>query len=142
MPAALRFSSDRNDLDGDLVYRWISELSYWSPGRTRDVHDAAVANSLSYGVYDAESGAQLAFARVVTDCATFGWLCDVFVEPSGRGRGVGKALLTGIVADLEPFDLRRIALRTADAHGLYEQFGFTVLDEPDLWMTRTPTTRG
>jgi GNAT superfamily N-acetyltransferase len=136
MPAALRFSNDPADLDRDLVYRWISELSYWAPGRTRAVHDAAVAGSRNYGVYDPSSGDQLAFARVVTDCATFGWLCDVFVSPDARGRGVGKALMAGIIADLEPFNLRRMALRTADAHGLYEQFGFGVLDEPELWMTR------
>ncbi|CAN5336255.1 GNAT family N-acetyltransferase [soil metagenome] len=136
MPVELRFSSDAADLDHDLVYHWISELSYWAAGRSREVHDAAVAGSRNYGVYDAASGRQLAFGRVITDCATFAWLCDVFVSPDARGHGVGKALMTGIIADLEPFNLRRIALRTADAHGLYERYGFEVLGEPERWMDR------
>jgi GNAT superfamily N-acetyltransferase len=136
----LRFSSDAADLDHDLIYRWISEQSYWSPCRDRASHDRAVANSRVYGVFDVHSGAQLAFARVITDGATFGWLCDVFVDAASRGRGVGKLLMSGIVADPEPFSLKRVALRTADAHGLYEQYGFEVLNEPDLWMTRMSTS--
>ena len=136
MPNDLRFSSAIADLQADLVFHWISDLSYWSPGRTRELHDRAVANSRVYGVFDPVSGDQLGFARVVTDCSTFGWLCDVFVAKDARGRGVGKTLMAGIMDDLEPFALKRIALRTADAHGLYEQFGFDLLDEPELWMTR------
>jgi GNAT superfamily N-acetyltransferase len=131
----LRFSADPADLDTDLVHRWLSEQSYWAEGRTRAVQDAAVAGSRAYGVYDRDSNAQLAFARVITDGATFGWLCDVFVDPSTRGRGVGKALMSGIMADLQPLHLKRVALRTLDAHGLYEQYGFTLLDEPELWMS-------
>lgn len=136
MPTNTRFSADPAELDRDTVYRWISELSYWSPGRSREVHEAAINGSRSYGVYDSSTGEQLAFARVVTDGATFGWLCDVFVAPTGRGRGVGKTLMAGIIDDLEPLGLKRITLRTRDAHGLYEQFGFEVLDEPESWMTR------
>ena len=89
-----------------------------------------------YGVYDDESGEQLAFARVVTDTVTFAWLCDVFVDEAARGRGVGTLLVAGVVADLEPLGMRRIALATADAHGLYAQFGFAPLPTPERWMTR------
>ena len=137
MTSELRFSSDPADQNHDLVHRWISEQAYWALGRTRATHDAAVAGSRNYGVFDVETGEQLAFARIITDGATFAWLCDVFVDPGARGRGVGKSLMSGILAELEPLALRRIALRTADAHGLYEQYGFEPLDEPELWMTRT-----
>jgi GNAT superfamily N-acetyltransferase len=132
----MRFSSDPADLDRDLVHHWLSELSYWAEGRSREAQDAAFANSRTYGIYDSETGAQVAFARVITDCATFGWLCDVFVDRDARGGGAGKMLVAGILADLEPFGLKRVALRTADAHGLYEQYGFEVLAEPTLWMSR------
>jgi GNAT superfamily N-acetyltransferase len=136
MAHPLRFSADPTEQDADLVYRWLSEQAYWAIGRTRASHDAAVAGSRIYGVFDSETGAQLGVARIITDGATFAWLCDVFVDPDARARGVGQALLTGILAELDPLGLRRIALRTADAHSLYEKFGFEALDEPALWMTR------
>lgn len=129
-------------MDLDLVYRWLSEESYWAKGRARENQDAAVAGSRAYGVLDAESGAQLAFARVITDGATFGWLCDVFVDAASRGRGVGALLMEGILADLEPLGLKRLALYTADAHGLYERFGFQQLDDPESWMLRWGTGFG
>jgi GNAT superfamily N-acetyltransferase len=135
MTDAPRFSTDPADLDRDLVFHWISNLSYWAAGRTRATHDAALAGSRTYGVYDPGTQEQLAFARVVTDGATFGWLCDVFVSPTARGRGIGKTLIAGVMADLEPLGLRRLSLRTADAHGLYEQYGFDAIDEASKWMT-------
>ena len=133
----LRFSSDPAEQDRELVYGWLSEHAYWALGRSREIHDAAVAGSRCYGIFDAASNAQLGFARIVTDGATFAWLCDVFVDPEARGRGVGQALMSGVLAELDALGLRRIALRTADARGLYEKFGFGVLDEPELWMTRS-----
>ena len=133
----LRFSADPAEQDAGLVYRWLSEQAYWALGRTRASHDAAVAGSRNYGVFDSDTGAQLGVARIITDGATFAWLCDVFVDPDARARGVGHALLIGILAELDPLGLRRIALRTSDAHSLYEKFGFGLLDEPELWMTRT-----
>jgi GNAT superfamily N-acetyltransferase len=134
--AALRFSHDPAELDLDLVFRWLSEDAYWALGRSRATQDAAVAGSRNYGVFDDESGAQLGYARIITDGATFAWLCDVYVAPDARGRGVGQALLTGILAELDPLGLKRTALRTLDAHSLYEKFGFEVLAEPELWMDR------
>lgn len=130
------FSTDRDRLDPDWVHRQLSENAYWALGRPREVQDAANASSRCYGMYAADSGAQVAFARVVTDGATFGWLCDVIVDPDARGDGVGKALLSAIVADLEPLGLKRTLLATADAHGLYEQNGFGELREPAKWMER------
>ena len=86
-------------------------------------------------MYDAGTGEQLAYARVVTDGATFAWLCDVFVAREARGRGVGVALVEGVVA-LEPLGLKRILLATGDAHGLYEKFGFLPLERPQDFMAR------
>ena len=136
MTGAPVFSADPARVDRARVHRWMSEESYWARGRTREAQDAAIDGSRVYGVYDDESGEQLAFARVVTDTVTFAWLCDVFVDEAARGRGVGKLLVAGVVADLEPLGTRRIALATADAHGLYAQFGFAPLPAPERWMTR------
>ena len=136
MTGAPVFSADPARVDRARVHRWLSEESYWARGRTREAQDAAIDGSRVYGVYDDESGEQLAFARVVTDTVTFAWLCDVFVDEAARGHGVGKLLVAGVVADLEPLGMRRIALATADAHGLYAQFGFAPLPAPERWMTR------
>ena len=133
--STLRFSNDVSELDLDLVFRWLSEDAYWALGRSRSTQDAAVAGSRNYGVFD-ESGALLGYARIITDAATFAWLCDVYVAPDARGRGVGQLLLTGILAELDPLGLKRIGLRTLDAHTLYEKFGFGALEQPETWMAR------
>ena len=130
----MRFSTDLAEFDLDLVYRWLSGDAYWAIGRARAVQDAAVAGSRNYGIFDEESGAQLGFARIITDGATFAWLCDVYIAPDARGRGAGQLLLSGIMAELDPLNLRGIALRTRDAHTLYEKFGFHALEKADMWM--------
>ena len=135
-----RFTSIVAELDPALVHRWLSERSYWALGRSRATHDAAMAASRNYGMLDAVTGQQVACARVVTDGATFAWLCDVFVDEPARGHGVGVALLEGIVADLEPLGLTRTVLATRDAHGLYERFGFEPLANPGMWMLRPGTS--
>ncbi|WP_022889972.1 GNAT family N-acetyltransferase [Agromyces italicus] len=132
----LEFSDDPARLDLDRVHTWLAEESYWAEGRSRAAHEAAVAASRNYGVYDRASGEQLAYARVITDGVTFAWLCDVYVDAPARGRGVGVALIEQIMTELEPLGLRRIGLTTADAHGLYERFGFRPLDRPEQWMAR------
>lgn len=129
------FSADRGRLDRELIHRWLSEQAYWALGRSRERQDAAIAASHNYGVYD-QDGAQVAYARVVTDAVTFAWLCDVFVDPAVRGAGVGKRLMEGLLDDLEPLGLKRILLFTADAHGLYEQYGFEVMSDPTRAMVR------
>ncbi|TFD56162.1 GNAT family N-acetyltransferase [Cryobacterium sp. Hh38] len=131
-----RFSADVADIDRDQVHRWISEQSYWAPGRSRSRQDAAIDGSRNFGVYDTASNRQVAYARVITDGVTFAWLCDVIVDPTVRGRGIGVVLIAGIVAEFELMGLRRIALSTNDAHGLYSKFGFTDLDIPETWMER------
>lgn len=136
MTDGLRFSNRTEDIDRSLVHHWLSELSYWAQGRTREAQDTAIDGSRNYSVHDETSGDQLGYARVVTDGATFAWLCDVIVAPQARGRGVGKRLIAGVVDDLEPLGLRRILLATADAHGLYAQYGFTPMADPERWMVR------
>lgn len=136
MAVTYRFSTDPADVDRTLVHHWLSELSYWAAGREREVHDRAMDGSRNYAVVRTEDGRQVAYARVVTDGVTFAWLCDVIVDPECRGDGVGKLLVEGVLADLEPLGLKRILLATADAHGLYEQFGFRPLADPTMWMVR------
>lgn len=132
----LEFSADPSRLDLDRVHTWLAEESYWAIGRSRAALEAAVAASSNYGIYAGAGGAQLAYARVITDGVTFAWLCDVFVDTEARGHGIGVALIEQIMATLEPLGLRRIGLTTADAHGLYERFGFTALEKPEQWMVR------
>jgi len=130
-----RFSADDTEMDRPRILGWLAEESYWALGRPADVHDRAMDNSLNFGMFD-ETGAQVAYARVITDFATFAWLCDVFVSNDVRGRGVGVALMQGVHDVLEPMNLKRWGLVTADAHGLYEKFGFTELEKPEMWMAR------
>ena len=130
------FSDETDRVDRARVHQWLSEQSYWAQGRAREKQDAAIDASRNYGVYDIGSGEQVAYGRVVTDGVTFAWLCDVFVATEARGQGIGKMLAAGVVADLEPLDLKRILLSTGDAHGLYAQYGFTELTEPSKMMAR------
>lgn len=139
MDVRFRFSTEPSDIDRALVHRWLSEQAYWALGRARAVQETAIDASRNYAVVDSETGAQVAYARVVTDGATFAWLCDVFVAPDVRGDGVGVALIDGVIADLDQLGLPRVLLATADAHGLYEKFGFAPLTQPERWMARLPS---
>lgn len=130
----LEFSDDPARLDHARIHAWLSEESYWATARPRAVQEAAIDGSRNFGVYARASGEQLAYARVVTDGVTFAWLCDVFVSSDARGRGIGIALIDGVVAALEPLGLKRILLATGDAHGLYSRFGFQPLARPQDWM--------
>ena len=136
MAEQLEFTSDRSRIDGDIVHAWLSQGSYWAQGRSPEVHEAAMAGSRNYGVLDAATGELLGYARAITDGATFAWIADVYVAPEARGRGVGKRIMQGIVDDLAPLGLKRTALFTADAHGLYEQFGFQRISDAESWMMR------
>lgn len=136
--ADLVFSSDPARLDRDRVHSWLSTEAYWAKGRARETHDAAIDASRNYGMYDAHTGAQVAYARVVTDGVLFAWLCDVFVDGSLRGQGVGTRLVRAIVADLDALGIRRTLLATADAQEVYRPFGFAELSGPLAWMMRTP----
>ena len=121
---------DRVDID--RVHRWLSKESYWAAGRSRTLVARSVEGSLPYSIF--ADGNQVGFARVVTDGATFGWICDVFVGQAWRGQGLGKALMTYLAAHPDLQGFRRMHLATRDAHGLYAQFGFGPLTGADRWM--------
>ncbi|MCT9078054.1 GNAT family N-acetyltransferase [Streptomyces fulvoviolaceus] len=127
-------STDPDRIDAERVHHWLSTDAYWATGRSREKQDRAIAGSLNFGVYETASGDQVAYARVVTDRVTFAWLCDVYVDPSVRGEGVGTALVEAVREHLRPYGLRRILLATHDAHGVYEKVGFAGLEKPDQWM--------
>jgi len=127
-------SADPARLDVPRIHRWLSTDAYWALGRTLAKQEAAIAGSLNFGAYQEESGEQHAYARVVTDHATFAWLCDVYVTPEARGRGLGTSLVTAARDHLAPFGLRRILLATHDAHGVYARIGFEPLADPAKWM--------
>ncbi len=131
-----RFSADPAEMDRARIHHWLSVESYWARGRSREKQERAMDGSLNFGMFDDATGEQVAYARVITDRATFAWLCDVFVSESVRGHRVGVDLIDGIVRELEPFGLGRVMLATADAHGLYEKFGFAPLEKPEMFMAR------
>ena len=137
-PAGYVVSTDPVRLDVDRIHRFLS-TAYWSRGIPRDVVQRSIANSLPFGLY-APSGQQAGFARVVTDRATYAYLGDVYVETAHRSRGLGKFLLSCVVAHPELQGLRRWALATADAHGLYARHGFRPPANPDihLFIERAP----
>ncbi|WNM34053.1 GNAT family N-acetyltransferase [Streptomyces sp. Li-HN-5-11] len=127
-------STDPARIDAERVHRWLSTDAYWAIGRTREKQDRAIAGSLNFGVFETVSGDQMAYARVITDHATFAWLCDVYVDPSVRGKGIGTAMVAAVREHLRPCGLRRILLATHDAHGVYEKVGFRPLERPEQWM--------
>ena len=128
----VEISADRARIDVELVYRYLSEESYWAENIPRSVFDRSIANALCFGAY--EDGSQVGFARVVSDFATFAYIADVFVLPSHRGRGVSKAIMAAIREHPQLQGLRRWHLVTRDAQDLYAQFGFRQLAHPERHM--------
>lgn len=128
----LTISTDPSLVDVALVHRWLSTDAYWALGRPREVVERSVAESLNVGAYD--DGVQVGYARVVTDRATFGWVCDVYVDPSRRGAGIGSRLISSVLAELSPLGLQRVMLATADAHALYAAHGFEPLPNASIIM--------
>ena len=117
-----------------MIHRYLSEESYWAMGIPRDDVERSIENGLCFGAY--EDGKQVGFARVVSDYAVFAYVGDVFVLDSHRGRGVSKMILSAIMAHPSLQGLRRWSLVTSDAHGLYRQFGFSELANPEKHMER------
>jgi GNAT superfamily N-acetyltransferase len=125
-------STDQDRLDVDLIFRFLSEESYWSPGIPRTVVERSINNSICFGVYHRE--AQVGFARIVTDKATFALVADVFILEPHRGNGLSKWLMHEVVEHPDLQGLRRLLLLTSDAHSLYAQFGFTEIGNPGRFM--------
>lgn len=124
-------SDDRARLDVARVHGWLAS-SYWSPGIAREVVERAIAGSHCLGAY--RGGEQIGFARMITDHATFAWLADVWVDEAVRGQGLGRAMVAWFLEHPDFAGLRRIALVTRDAHGVYEALGFHPLIRADRYM--------
>lgn len=127
-----RISTDKELLSLTAIYVYLTR-SYWAEGRSREAVAASLENSINFGLYYHDQ--QVGLARVVTDFATFYWLCDVYVLQEHRGKGLGKWLVECVTACSEFKDLLGV-LATTDAHSLYEQFGFSVPDEPRKFMRK------
>lgn len=122
------------ELDLRLIHRFLSEQTYWAKAIPFAVVERAVANSLCFGGFLGKQ--QVAFARVISDYATFANLVDVFVVPEHRGRGYSKVLMSAVFTDPRLQGLRRFTLATGDAHGLYARFGFAAPAHPQTLMER------
>lgn len=127
-----RISTDKSLLDFDLIYNYLDNESYWAQGIPVATLKHAIQGSVCFGVYKKNN--QVGFARVVTDKATFAYICDVFILNDYRRLGLSKWLIQTIVKHPELQGLRRWSLATADAQGLYSQFGFTQVTRPERWM--------
>ena len=125
-------STDRSRLDVQLIHGFLRN-SYWATNIPLPIVERSIENSLCFGVY--REGRQVAFARVISDSATFAYLADVFVVPEERGKGISKLLVRTIISHPQLLGLRRFLLATEDAHGLYARFGFTPIERPDRYMS-------
>lgn len=128
-----RITTDPAALDVALIHAWLTR-SYWAAGIPLETVRRSIEGSLNFGLFDGP--AQVAFARLVSDRATFAYLADVFVLESHRGRGLSKWLMETVIAHPEVQGLRRWVLATRDAHGLYARYGFTPLAAPERWMEK------
>ena len=124
-------TTDRARLDLDVIHGFLS-TAYWSKGVPRETVARSMEHSLCFGAFDGDR--QVGFARVISDRATFAYVCDVFALESDRKRGVGKSLMAAIRTHPELRGLRRWTLATLDAHGLYRQFGFGAPAHPERQM--------
>jgi GNAT superfamily N-acetyltransferase len=128
-------STDPGRLDVAAVHAFLTQ-AYWSVGISRDVVERALANSLCFGLYAADG--QVGLARVISDRATFAYLCDVYVLPEWRGRGLGRWLMECVMGHPDLAGLRRFILVTRDAHELYRPFGFGEPARPEIYMEIAP----
>lgn len=141
-------STDPARLDCRAIHAYLTR-SYWSPGIPLEIVDRAARNSLCFGVYENATGAQVGFTRVVTDHATFAYLCDVYVLEEHRGRGLSKWMMREVMAHPALAGARRVMLATRDAHGLYAMSGFIVagaagnlmeIVRPDIYLRHSSGT--
>ena len=126
-------TTDNGKLDFDSIHKWITN-SYWANGRTKEAMKKVMDNSLNFGLFHNDK--QVGFARVITDYHTFSYLCDVIIDEDYRGRGLGKLLMKEVLEYPPLITMKRWLLFTKDAHGLYEQFGFSKDDMPERTMVK------
>jgi GNAT superfamily N-acetyltransferase len=129
----IELDDDKSRIDVPRVHAWLAS-SYWSPGIERDVVERAIGGSHCLGAY--RDGRQVGFARAITDHATFAWIADVWVDEAERGQGMGRRMVNWFIEHPAFAGIRRIALTTGDAHGVYAALGFTPLLRPDRYMER------
>ncbi|MBN1218332.1 MAG: GNAT family N-acetyltransferase [Anaerolineae bacterium] len=129
-------STDKTKLDLNTIHEYLSQRSYWAQGRAITVVEKSIEHSLCFGVYH-QGGQQVGFGRVVTDYATFAWLCDVFILESHRRQQLGKWLVECIMVHPDLHEMRLFILATRDAHELYRRYGrFEKLENAERWMIR------
>lgn len=127
--------TDRKQLNINFIHDYLCNQSYWAQGRSREVVEKSIRNSLCFGVFEGER--QVGFARIVSDYITFAWLCDVFIAKSHRGQGLGKWLIKSVISHPDVESVKFILLATSDAHELYRKYGdFDSLQSIDKWMVR------
>jgi GNAT superfamily N-acetyltransferase len=126
-------STDQSKLDLKILHDFLSH-SYWAGGIPMEVMKRSIENSLCFGMYFATK--QIGFARVVSDFATYAYLADVFIAEEERGKGLSKWMIQCIIEHPQLQGLRRFMLATRDAHDLYSQYGFSLLNKPERWMER------
>lgn len=124
-------STNKKKIDVDYVYQFLKQ-SYWAENIPLKIVRKAIQNSICFGLY--HQNKQVGFARVITDKSTFAYLADVFIDPAYRGKGLSKWMMEIIVNYRHLKGLRRFMLATKDAHGLYEQFGFSLMPDTGRWM--------
>lgn len=133
--------TDKQYLDTGVIHHFLSVDSYWAKGITIEkVNKSIEKSSICFGMYEGDpakgEARQIGFVRAVTDFVRFAWIMDVFVLPEYRGRGLSKWMMETMVEQSELKDVRKMMLCTYDAHGLYEQYGFQTLDDPEIFMQR------
>lgn len=126
------FSDQKALLDIEAIHHYLSIESYWAKGIPLTTVKRSIDNSLCFGIYKDQE--QIGFARWITDKATFAWLCDVYVKENYRGLGLSKKMMSFMIFHPDLQGLRRYQLATLDAHGLYEQFGFSAIENPERQM--------
>lgn len=128
-------STDKSKLDVGMIHHFLYTTAHWATGRSMSVVRKSIENSLCFGLY--EDSQQIGFARIVTDSATVGWICDMFILPAHRGSGLGKWLVECMMDHPDIKGLRRILLNTRDAHELYiKHAGFRPLLKAESWLER------
>jgi GNAT superfamily N-acetyltransferase len=130
---SFELSDDKARLDITRIHGWLAS-SYWSPGIEYALVERAIKGSHCLGAY--RDGQQLGFARAITDHATFAWIADVWIDESVRGQGLGRSMMNWFIEHEQFAGIRRFALTTKDAHGVYEQVGFHSLIRPQNLMER------